>query len=884
MKRFALLAACVTLPLCQFTGSAARAAAAVTVTRATLSNGLHVVVVRDTLAPVVSTFLNFEAGSDDEPITGLAHAQEHMVYRDTATLSGAQADEIAGFMGDYDNADTQNVITQYFHLVPSEDLSLALQLDRARFSGALDSQADWNIERGAIEQEVTGDNSDASFRLYVKMLHHLMAGTVYVDEGLGTLHSFGTQINAPQLKRFFATWYHPNNAVYVIAGNVDPQAAIAQVRNFLGGLKNVPVPAHRVGTLARLTPATYSDTSDKSTIVANAGYRFPGFQSPDYAASVILTDVLNSQRGSLAELVAKGKAIDAQAQTSIFPQAAVLIVSSDVAIGTNPQKAVSDLQRVIEAYRRTGVPADLVTAAKAHEVASFEMASSSVDGLAAAWSQSLAVEHRTPEQDLAAIARVTPADVNRVLRSYLRNDTAVVSYAVPKNSGASSAGSTAAESSAKPEQTHVAPLPAWAGAALQHLRMPPRTIAPVAFTLRNGLHLVVQPEQASKAIVVEGTVLHDAGLQEPPGQSGIGMVLEKMFPYGTTSFGRVAFNRELDSIAATVTAGYNFSLSVPSKNADRGLQLLADDELHPALRAQDLSVVKDQVAAALTGDASNPDHLSAVTEMNALYPAGDPARRFASAGDVAKLTVHDVGAFFRAAYRPDLTTVVIVGDITPGAALHSVQRWFGTWKANGPAPRVFPPAAAANVSSLHVVPATGRVQDSVRLTQTLPLTLTDAARAPLDIANTVLSGDFSSMLIRDLRVTTGYVYYVGSTLTIGKTRSTFGIQYGSAPQNVYKARALAIADLTRMQTQPVETERFLRAKARLLSVIPIAEESYDGLARQLLQYASQGLPLDEDVRLGTQQLAATRADVRTAMAKYVRPHDFVTTVEGPAPR
>src|SRR5579864_8666346 len=104
---------------------AARAAVPVggySVTQATLPNGLRIVVLRDTLAPVVSTWLNFHVGSDDEPITGLAHAQEHMVFRDGTLLSGAQADEIAGFTGDEDNADTQNEITQYFHLVPSQDL------------------------------------------------------------------------------------------------------------------------------------------------------------------------------------------------------------------------------------------------------------------------------------------------------------------------------------------------------------------------------------------------------------------------------------------------------------------------------------------------------------------------------------------------------------------------------------------------------------------------------------------------------------------------------------------------------------------------------------------------------------------------------------------
>ncbi|MBD5655722.1 MAG: insulinase family protein, partial [Candidatus Eremiobacteraeota bacterium] len=185
---------------------------------------------------MVTTWLNIEAGSDDEPYTGLAHAQEHMFYRGSATLSGTQADEIAGFTGDEDNADTQSVITQYFHTVPAEDLDVALQLDKNRFVGLLDSQHDWSEERGAIEQEVSRDNSDANYRLETKLQNHLMAGTPYADDGLGTIHSFDKQIDAPQLHTFFDRWYRPNNAVYVIAGDVDATDAIAAVRHYFGAI------------------------------------------------------------------------------------------------------------------------------------------------------------------------------------------------------------------------------------------------------------------------------------------------------------------------------------------------------------------------------------------------------------------------------------------------------------------------------------------------------------------------------------------------------------------------------------------------------------------------------------------------------------------------
>jgi zinc protease len=855
------------------------------VTRATLPNGLQIVVLRDRLAPVVTTWLNVEAGSDDEPYTGLAHAQEHMFYRGSRTLSGAAADQIAGFTGDQDNADTQSEITQFFHLVPSADLDLALQLDRGRFHGLLDAQSDWSEERGAIEQEVTRDNSDANYRLYVKLVHHIMAGTPYADEGLGTLESFGKQINAPQLQSFYATWYHPNNAIYVIAGDVDPQAAIAAVRRYLGDIPSVAVPAHRAGSLAPLTPATFTDTSDQSSTEAMIAYRFPGYDDPEYAASVVLGDVLNSQRSDLFGLVASGKAQAVEADVNQWPKGGFVQLISHVAVTTKPQAAIADLEGVVAKYRAGGVPDDLVEAAKLREIVKDRTAASSVLNLAGTWSEALAVEHRSPEDDVAAIARVTSARVNALLRTYFSAATVNTAYAVPKNGGAVGAGgSGGGEEQAKKATAKIEPLPAWAEAALRHLAPPDRTIAPVSFTLPNGLRVVVQEEHASPFVAVAGTINHDAGLEEPAGKSGVQSVLEELLPYGTTTYSRLAYQTQIDSIAATVTNGFAFSLDVPSANFTRAMQLLADGELHPAFDAKSFGIVKSERVDALTGDATNPDHLAAVASADALYPAADPARRFATPDSVKTLTPDDVKAAYAMAFRPDLTTIAIVGDLTPASARTVVERWFGAWRSAGARPTVFPSAVADNVQAKADIPATGRLQDTVQLDETLPLALDDPDRASLEVANTVLSGDFSSILIRDMRVTTGYVYFVGSTLNAGKMRSDFNVTYGCAPENFSKAQAVLERDLHRLQVEPLDRERLSRSQSHLVSLVVLQAASYDGLAQRLVFNASLGFAPDHDYALASDELAATPLTVRLAMARWIRPNGFVRIVEGPAPK
>ncbi|MFI5389701.1 MAG: M16 family metallopeptidase, partial [Candidatus Eremiobacterales bacterium] len=274
-------------------------AQAVTVTRTTLPNGLRVVVLRDTLAPVVTAVMNYEVGADDEPIYGIAHATEHMMFRGSKSLDASQLAEVTAVTGGDFDADTQNEITQYFYTMPSQYLDIALHLEASRARGLLLEQKLWNQERGAIEQEVVQDNSQALYRLGIKVQAHLLAGTPYADDGLGSLESFGRRIEAPQLRAFYAAWYHPNNAVYVIAGHVDPQTTIAQVARVFGAIPAAALPARKPVALRPLVPATYTDVSDQAYTVVSLNYRFPGYDDPDFAAGQVLADVLNSERSDL---------------------------------------------------------------------------------------------------------------------------------------------------------------------------------------------------------------------------------------------------------------------------------------------------------------------------------------------------------------------------------------------------------------------------------------------------------------------------------------------------------------------------------------------------------------------------------------------------------
>jgi zinc protease len=212
--------------------------------RATLTNGLQVIIVRNTIAPVVTTMVNYRVGSDEAPtgFPGTAHATEHMMFRGSPGLSADQLAAISAAFGGDDNADTQQAVTQYFFTTTAENLEVALRVEAMRMKDLLPDESLWTKERGAIEQEVAQDLSNPEYVFYEQLLAAVFKGTPYEHSPLGTRPSFDKTTGA-DLRKFHNTWYVPNNAILVIVGNVEPEQVLAQVKKVFGEIPAKPLPA-----------------------------------------------------------------------------------------------------------------------------------------------------------------------------------------------------------------------------------------------------------------------------------------------------------------------------------------------------------------------------------------------------------------------------------------------------------------------------------------------------------------------------------------------------------------------------------------------------------------------------------------------------------------
>jgi zinc protease len=686
------------------------------------------------------------------------------------------------------------------------------------------------------------------------------------------------------LRKFHDTWYAPNNAVLVIVGDVQPDRVVAQVKALFGDIPSRKLPRRPEYHFQPVKPETLSFDTDEAQGTVLLAFRFPGSDSPDYAAAQILGDVLSSERGKLYGLVPEGKALSASFNYDSLPKAGLGYAQAAFPAGADTEALVSQVRGVLLAEATNGVLPDLVEAAKRLEVASAEFQRNSVMGLAMEWSQAVAVEGRqSPDDDVAAIRRVTLAEVNRLAKQYLDMDHVVTAVLTPAPSGkpVSPKGFGGAESFA-PTQTAAVALPAWAEQVANRLEIPPSNLHPLVTNLPNGLQLIVQTETISDTVSVYGRVKSNAKVQTPPGKDGVDQMLDQLFDYGTTSLDRLAFQKALDDIAATESAGTNFSLQVLPDHFERGVELLAHNILSPALPEEAFKIVQPQLAAAAAGELQSASYLNLRALDAALFPKQDPAQRETTPESLKSLSLQDVRDYHHRVFRPDLTTIVVIGKLAPERVQAVMAKYFGDWKAEGPPPDTALPAVPPNKPATFQVPDLSRVQDKVTLAETLQITRTNADYYALELGNHVLGGGFyATRLYRDLRENSGLVYFVSSDFHVGPTRGVYMVDYACDPPNVGKARAIVESNLRDLVGHDLSARELRQAKVLLLREITLSESSLDRIAGGWLSRSMLGLPLDEPIRAAHWYLDLNAGDVRAAFAKWLRPDDLVQTTQGP---
>ncbi|HZV76675.1 MAG TPA: pitrilysin family protein [Candidatus Babeliales bacterium] len=852
----------------------------------TLRNGLRVVVVEDRAAPVVQTGVWYGFGSLQETPgkTGLAHALEHMLFRGTPEISSGGLDDITARLGAQMNGQTTYDYTQFYFEMPADKLDVALYVEADRMQHAALRASDWAIERNAVLNEIEGDESSPFFNLLARVRAAAFPGQPAGRTPLGNPTDVA-QATVADIARYYHEWYAPNNATLVVAGDVDHAAVFAKVQRFFGTIPAKKLPAKADNNPIASPGKTVEAQFPFPFEILDLAYAVPGDTQAGEPAVSTLATLLESQRSPFYQALVESNialAIEANADTQL--RGGLLNVFIILNPGHSSAEAQSVFQATLDSMTSNGLAPDLALAAKRLTIAERLYTADSIDGIGNLAGYTYGIVGEKISDEDARISALTNADLVAAARRYLSRPT-VVGHLTP-NESPPRGSSQKSSSEASDDFSRRAPSgpivqPAWIAKAVRTPTTARSALAPVEFRLANGLRVIVQTKNDRPTFVLQGNIASSPAF-EPPGESGIARLASAVADYGSAAYSFSERRKETDEIGAFVETGQDFSAQGLASDFERIAAILADGEAHPSFADPWLGVERSQLANSLQSEANISGVMVDRAYYRLLLSGDDPTLRQPTPQSVGDLTRDDLLAYVQQYWRPDLTTIAVVGDLSPERVRRALEDTFGTWQTSGPRPNPhlmpMPPAAGG-----HQYIGTEANQVYIRLGQPA------VSRASRDydtflVLNQILggAGAFESRLWQGLRRTRGLVYSVNSSIEADEDRGDLRIELSASPQRVVEAVEFVRKQLARLQDEPVSATELQEAKIRLVSNALLEEASSTGQAKQIADIVRNDLPLDYYRTLNERFERITAGDVERVAREYLHPASLVEVYAGPS--
>ncbi len=851
-----------------------------------LPNGLQVIAVENHAAPVVHTAVWYRFGSlyEQPGKTGLAHALEHMMFRGTDEISAGGMDDIVARLGAQMNGQTDYDYTNFLFDMPADRVAIALQIEADRMQHLSLAASQWAIEKRAVLNELDGDASSPFFNLLSRV-----RAAAYGDTPAGRTPS-GVRADVAKatvadLRKYYEQWYAPNNAALVVAGDIDHQAVFALARRDFGPIHARRLPAHSAHHPQAASGKVVDAEFPFPFEVLDLAYAIPGDTEPGEPAISTLSSLIENQRGPFYHALVESNvalAIEANADTQL--RGGLMHVFIVLNPGHTGEEAQRTFESTMDAALKGGFASDLVEAAKRATLAERVYNADSIGGYGDLVGYTYGIVGERDRDEDRRLASLTAGDLLTVARTYLAKPN-VVGHLTPNEQPAAHASqkSDASVSDNFSSRVPNGPIvePANIRAELQKPTTARSKLAPVAFTLPNGLRVIVQRKADRPTVYIGGNIASSPAFV-PPGQEGIVRLASSLAEFGSEHYDFTQLRKATDDIGASIELGQQFGGHGFAQDFERILTLLADGEEHPVFPDRWLALQRSQIANSVTTEESISGEMVNRAYLQRLLPPDDPALRYASAESVGSITRDELLGYTTRYWRPDLTTIAIVGNVTPERARRAVEAAFGAWTNRGPKPNVdqapLPPPHTG-----HAYVGTAANQVFIQLGQPA-VSRSSRDYDTFNVLNEMLGGAgyFESRLWQELRQKRGLVYGASSTMRSDKDRGDLEIQLNASPQNVAAAISIVRDELERLRTQPVSAQELAEAKVRLVSEALLSEGSASGQLDELLDIAQNHLPLDYFATLAERYQGITPGDVQRVAKEYLQPDRLIQVFAGPS--
>ncbi len=859
----------------------------------TLPNGLKVYTARDTSTSNVTVQVWYRVGSKDDPQgrSGFAHLFEHLMFKATENFPDETFDRLTEDVGGNNNAFTSDDVTAYHETIPANHLERLIFAEADRLGSLVVNESVFESERDVVKEEY---RQGVLASPYGRLFSLFVPATIYQDHPyrrstIGSIEDLDAA-TIEDVRRFHSTFYRPDNAYLIVAGNFDQAQLDGWIDQYFARLTNPdrPLPINDVREPEPAGPreVTYyaPNVPLPAVVLAWPAVRY---DNPDRAALTVLDGILSTGESSrLYRSLVYDQQLTSQTSSSLdaSQQAGAMTAYAIMAEGKTPEEGLVALRAEAAKLRDTPVTAAELAEAKNELVAGALRERETVEDRAnvLGWSLINTGDAASADREIASLQAVTAADIQRVAQHYL-TDQRSIAIRYLNADDANSATVQDVNVTAPVQISDLAPvgrifelLPEGQRATMPATTEPVEpTTPPVAdFRLDNGLRVLVVEKDGLP--LVSARLNFDAGSgDEASGKAGVAAMTAALLTQGTATQSAPQIATAIEQLGASIGAGSgpdftNVYANAPANVFPQTVALMADLVRNPAFATEELDRQRSQTLDGLRVALATPGPVASQSAARVIY--GDAAYGAPGTGTlttIPAITREDVVAFHQRRYRPSEATLVFSGAITEAEARALAQSAFGDWRDNNAnADARVPPIGAPLPPRVVVIDQPGAGQAAVTVALR-GVSRTDADYFPLTLGNTLLGGSFTSRLNQEIRIKRGLSYGTRSSLGVRREDGLFTASAQTRNDAAVEVSDLILAELTRLATtQPTDSEMTTR-QAILTGAFGSSLETVDGLGSLVANLALYDLPMSELSSYAGRVRALTPQQVQAAFAEHL---------------
>ncbi|SHE79627.1 zinc protease [Microbulbifer donghaiensis] len=722
--------------------------------REVLDNGLTVIVHEDRKAPVVSINIWYKVGSKDEVPgkTGFAHLFEHLMFNGSENYPGEYFEPFQRSGATDMNGTTNNDRTNYFETVPKGALDMALWMESDRmghFSGAI-TQEVLDEQRGVVKNEKRqGENAP-----YGKAFDTIASSTFppfhpYSWTPIGSMDDLDNA-SLEDVKKWFADYYQPANAILVIAGDITVEEAMAKARQYFGDIpstevqpriKNweLPVQVNKREVMFDQVPQTR----------IYKVWNVPALGSEEENALDLITSLLANRQNSL---LYRRLVRDEQVATGVSAfyygrqLAGQLIIIVDVKPGQPLDKVEKLLDEELRQFARDGVSAEEIRRIKQSEFAGLVKGLEKTGGFGGksdilARSEFYYGDPGALIGGLEEYAKVTALEVQDVASRWLKPERYTLIVKPKQKYSAAAAG---VDRSKLPEVDKRV-----------ELELPQQS----EFTLDNGLRVVLAERHDTPVVFMN--LQFRSGAAADGDKPGLASVAAQMLSEGAGDLDGLEFSAREEELGASIGAGSgldynNITFSALKSQLEPSLKLFASVVMEPSFPETDLAREKSNRIDSIAQEKAQPQGL-ALRELPPLlfgkeHPYGSPLTGSGTVEGIEAVTRADLVQFHSTWVRPDNATLTIVGDVKRDEIKSLLNQTLGDWKAPKTelAKIEVPAVERPQKARVYLLDRPGAQQSYIMAGLVMPPWQPEGAEA-FDAMTDIIAGKFTSRVNMNLR-------------------------------------------------------------------------------------------------------------------------------------